>query len=222
MALPWDAERRVAVGEHARARGVDAPARLVSSAKSWLCHPGVDRRARDPAAGAPPEDVAKISPVEASAATSSTCARRGTHAHPDAPLAEQDVDRSPSPPRSTPPRASSPSRPPRPPGSSTLTLLEEPQAALYAWLAGAAATAGASRCRSGDVDPRGRRRRRHHRLLADRGARDATATSSSSASPSAITSCSAATTWTSRSRTSSRAELGGRRQAARSAGRCAR
>src|SRR5262249_16213746 len=44
QALPWDAERRFVVGEHARARGVDAPARLVSSAKSWLSHAGVDRR----------------------------------------------------------------------------------------------------------------------------------------------------------------------------------
>ena len=65
QALPWDAERRFAVGEHARARGVDAPARLVSSAKSWLSHAGVDRRGPTLPVGAP-EDVEKISPVEAS------------------------------------------------------------------------------------------------------------------------------------------------------------
>jgi molecular chaperone DnaK (HSP70) len=45
QALPWDAERRFVVGEHARARGVDAPARVIASAKSWLSHPSVDRRA---------------------------------------------------------------------------------------------------------------------------------------------------------------------------------
>ncbi len=65
QALPWDADRRFAVGEHARARGVDAPARLVSSAKSWLSHGGVDRRGPTLPVGAP-EDVEKISPVEAS------------------------------------------------------------------------------------------------------------------------------------------------------------
>ena len=63
--LPWDAERRFVVGEYARSRGVDAPARVISSAKSWLSHPSVDRRAGILPLGAP-EDVEKISPVEAS------------------------------------------------------------------------------------------------------------------------------------------------------------
>ena len=44
QALPWDETRTYVVGEHARARGVDAPARVIASAKSWLCHPSVDRR----------------------------------------------------------------------------------------------------------------------------------------------------------------------------------
>ena len=56
---------RFAVGEYARARGVDAPARVIASAKSWLSHPTVDRRAGILPLGAP-EDVEKISPVEAS------------------------------------------------------------------------------------------------------------------------------------------------------------
>ncbi|MBS0473816.1 MAG: Hsp70 family protein, partial [Proteobacteria bacterium] len=51
LALPWDGSEDgtdgVAgiVGEFARTRGAATPIRLVSSAKSWLCHPGVDRRA---------------------------------------------------------------------------------------------------------------------------------------------------------------------------------
>src|SRR5438067_43379 len=45
QSLPWDAGRTFVVGEHARARGNDAPLRVVSSAKSWLCHPTIDRRA---------------------------------------------------------------------------------------------------------------------------------------------------------------------------------
>src|SRR5439155_7175941 len=44
QALPWDAERTFVVGEQARSRGADAPLRLVSSAKSWLSHSGIDRR----------------------------------------------------------------------------------------------------------------------------------------------------------------------------------
>ena len=64
LALPWAAGQDFAVGEFARARGALTPIRLVSSAKSWLCHPGVDRRAAILPADAPPE-VARISPLEA-------------------------------------------------------------------------------------------------------------------------------------------------------------
>ena len=48
MALPWSSQQLgqqdFVVGEMARTRGAATPIRLVSSAKSWLCHPGVDRR----------------------------------------------------------------------------------------------------------------------------------------------------------------------------------
>src|SRR5262245_37147089 len=44
IALPWSTEAADAVvGEFARNHGWQVPTRLVSSAKSWLCHPGVDR-----------------------------------------------------------------------------------------------------------------------------------------------------------------------------------
>jgi hypothetical protein len=64
--LPWDPERGYAVGEFAREQGSLVPGRLVASAKSWLCHGGVDRTAAilPWAVGA---DVQKVSPVEASA-----------------------------------------------------------------------------------------------------------------------------------------------------------
>jgi molecular chaperone DnaK (HSP70) len=65
-ALPWDAARRFAVGEMARNQGSRVPGRLVSSAKSWLCHPGVDRSSGLLPWTAPP-DVPRLSPVEASA-----------------------------------------------------------------------------------------------------------------------------------------------------------
>ncbi len=66
-ALPWDRDNRLVVGEFAREQGALVPGRLVSSAKSWLCHGGVDRTAPILPWGAG-EDVAKVSPVEASCA----------------------------------------------------------------------------------------------------------------------------------------------------------
>src|ERR1051325_933411 len=45
MNLPWAAERDYCVGEFARVFGSQVPTRLVASAKSWLCHAGVDRKA---------------------------------------------------------------------------------------------------------------------------------------------------------------------------------
>src|SRR5437764_2103219 len=65
LKLPWDPNRDYAVGEFARNFGSQVPTRLVSSAKSWLCHPGVDRRAAILPWKAP-EGGRKISPLEAS------------------------------------------------------------------------------------------------------------------------------------------------------------
>ena len=64
--LPWGGEPERIVGEFARWQGARVPGRLVVSAKSWLCHPGVDRSAAILPWGAPGE-VKKVSPVEASA-----------------------------------------------------------------------------------------------------------------------------------------------------------
>ncbi len=136
QALPWDAERTFVVGEYARARGVDAPARVISSAKSWLSHPTVDRRAGILPLGAP-EDVEKISPVETSwryleHLVEAFDARFGGG---DASLAQQDViltvpasfDASA---RELTVEAALAA------GIEKITLLEEPQAALYAWTLG--------------------------------------------------------------------------------------
>ncbi|HSH79534.1 MAG TPA: hypothetical protein VLA19_13505, partial [Herpetosiphonaceae bacterium] len=43
LGLPWNPQGDYAVGEFARSRGAELPARLVASAKSWLSHRGVDR-----------------------------------------------------------------------------------------------------------------------------------------------------------------------------------
>ncbi len=63
-ALPWDPKRTYAVGEFAREQGALVPGRMVSSAKSWLCHGGVDRTGNILPWGAE-ESVPKVSPVTA-------------------------------------------------------------------------------------------------------------------------------------------------------------
>ena len=63
--LPWSEEQKIIVGEFARWQGSRVPGRMVASAKSWLCHAGVDRAAPILPWGAP-ADLEKISPVKAS------------------------------------------------------------------------------------------------------------------------------------------------------------
>src|SRR5712691_10123635 len=65
LSLPWNKKIDFAAGEFARTHGSQVPTRLVSSAKSWLCHPGVDRRAAILPWRAP-EGGRRVSPLEAS------------------------------------------------------------------------------------------------------------------------------------------------------------
>jgi molecular chaperone DnaK (HSP70) len=65
LRLPWAPDRDFAVGEFARKQGGQVPTRLVSSAKSWLCVAGVDRRGPILPWGSP-ENARRISPLEAS------------------------------------------------------------------------------------------------------------------------------------------------------------
>jgi molecular chaperone DnaK (HSP70) len=136
-ALPWDPQRPYAVGEFARNHGARVPGRLVTSAKSWLCHAGVDRSAPLLPWSAPP-DVPRISPVEASArylrhlvdAWNYQMARD----HPDDHLEKQAVV------LTVPASFDDVARnltveAARKAGMENLTLLEEPQAAFYCWLA---------------------------------------------------------------------------------------
>ena len=90
LALPWGDPEHFTVGEAARALGTKSAARLVASAKSWLCHPAVDRRAPLLPAGAP-EEVSKVSPLEASVRYLAHLRAAWDEKHPDAPLAEQQV-----------------------------------------------------------------------------------------------------------------------------------
>jgi hypothetical protein len=133
LALPWDEDRRFAVGEYARARSAEAPRRVVSSAKSWLSHTGIDRRAPVLPLGAP-ADVEKISPVEASFRYLDHLAEAWQAEHADGLLlAEQEVV------LAVPASFDAAAREltveaAYAAGIENLSLLEEPQAAVYAWL----------------------------------------------------------------------------------------
>lgn len=136
MALPWSAAQQqepdFVVGEFARARGAATPIRLVSSAKSWLCHPGVDRRAPLLPLEAPPE-VPRISPLTASLRYLSHLRWAWEQAHPEAPFDGQDI--TVTIPASFDPAARElTAEACRAAGFQNLTLLEEPQAALYSWI----------------------------------------------------------------------------------------
>lgn len=137
LQLPWLAAdpggaSAVIIGELAREMGAQVPGRLVASAKSWLCHNAVDRTAAILPWGAAP-DVAKISPLDASASYLAHLRAAWNQQHPDAPLEQQDIvltvpasfDEDA---RTLTQRAAQLAGLPR------VRLLEEPQAACYDFL----------------------------------------------------------------------------------------
>ncbi len=88
-AMPWNDGARV-TGEFARWQAGRVPQRAITSAKSWLIHQGVDRQAPILPWGAPAE-VPRLSPVGAQAELLKHLAQSWNAAHPEAPLAQQDV-----------------------------------------------------------------------------------------------------------------------------------
>lgn len=132
LALPWNKNLGLVTGEFARTHGAKVPTRMVSSAKSWLCHPTVDRRAAILPWGAPP-DVTKVSPVEASAKYLEHLRQAWDRELKGTPLADQGVV------VTVPASFDAAARDltleaAKQAGLPRVTLLEEPQAALYAWL----------------------------------------------------------------------------------------
>ena len=91
LTLPWQQEDgEFAVGFFARDQGAVAPGRLIASAKSWLCHSGVDRTADLlPWHGA--NDVERLSPVEVAARYLGHVRAAWDAQHRQHPLAEQDL-----------------------------------------------------------------------------------------------------------------------------------
>ena len=131
--LPWKKDPTEAVGAFARNHGAKVPGRLVSSAKSWLCHPGVDRTAPLlPWAG--PPDVPRLSPLEVSARYLRHLVEAWNAGHkPEDKLEDQDVV------ITVPASFDDVARnltaeAAKLAGLKHVTLLEEPQAAFYAWL----------------------------------------------------------------------------------------
>jgi hypothetical protein len=136
LRLPWAPERDFAVGQFAQQFGSQVPTRLVASAKSWLCHPGVDRRAPILPWKAP-ESTRHVSPLEASRLFLSHLVEAWNHTiaktDPAQRLELQDVV------LTVPASFDAAAREmtleaAHAAGLVNLTLLEEPQSAFYAWL----------------------------------------------------------------------------------------
>jgi molecular chaperone DnaK (HSP70) len=136
--LPWRpvastpaTQLRAVVGELARSQGARMASRMIASAKSWLCHPGVDRAA--PILPWGEGDGPKLSPITAQAQVLRHIREAWDHEHPDAAFDEQDVlvtvpasfDEAAR--ELTLQAATAAGYPP-------VVLLEEPQAAFYAWI----------------------------------------------------------------------------------------
>jgi len=135
VALPWrpaTAADRTVVGELARTQGARNPQRMVASAKSWLCHAGVDRKAAILPWGS--EDGPRLSPVAAQAAILGHVRDAWDHAFgPGARFVEQDVV------VTCPASFDEAAREltalaAQQAGLASVVLLEEPQAAFYAWV----------------------------------------------------------------------------------------
>lgn len=136
LALPWDSDVDHAVGEFGRKRGAEIPNRLVSSAKSWLSYSGVDRTEPILPWDTPAEGR-KVSPVEASSlflihlrsAWNHTMASDGDDARFEAQEIYLTVPASfDAVARELTVQAAQAA------GLEHITLLEEPQAAFYAWI----------------------------------------------------------------------------------------
>jgi hypothetical protein len=132
IALPWDDSPEFVVGMLAQKRGTEVANRLVASAKSWLSHAGVDRTAPILPFTAL-EGVAKVSPLEASRRYLDHLREAWDSKVPDAPFTQQQVL------VTVPASFDAVAREltlkaAEQAGYENLLLLEEPQAAFYAWI----------------------------------------------------------------------------------------
>ncbi len=130
--LPWREHIEHIIGHLARELGSKTPIRLVSSAKSWLCHAGVNPKSPFLPIEAP-EEVPRVSPYQASLEYLEHLRDAWNHHHPDQPLHEQHLVITV--PASFDPAARElTAEAARGAGLTQAILLEEPQAALYSWI----------------------------------------------------------------------------------------
>ncbi len=131
--LPWHEKPDVVVGELARRQAAEVPDRTVGGAKSWLAHSKIDRH-QPILPWRAPADVPKISPVTAARRYIEHLVAAWEHEFPDAPLHEQEVVLTV--PASFDASARELTREAALAAglSEHFILLEEPQAAVYAWL----------------------------------------------------------------------------------------
>jgi molecular chaperone DnaK (HSP70) len=137
LRLPWSQDdpagmKETVIGSLAGVLGAQTPDHLVASAKSWLSHRTVDRTAAILPWGSG-EDVAKISPLSASASYLAHMRAAWNHKHPNHPLEQQEVV------LTVPASFDEGARTltlqaAKKAGLARVRLLEEPQAAFYNWL----------------------------------------------------------------------------------------
>lgn len=132
LILPWVAGQAWAIGHLARDKGAQTPIRLISSAKSWLCHAGVDRRAAILPTDAP-EEIERISPFTASIRYLEHLRQAWNHMYPETPLDQQALTIT-IPASFDPAARELTAEAANTAGFPHATLLEEPQSALYSWI----------------------------------------------------------------------------------------
>lgn len=130
--LPWRAGNGRITGHLAARRGSESLGRLVTSAKSWLSYTGAERTSPILPLNAP-EGVPRVSPVEASREYLRHLRDAWNHVYPDEPFDDQRVVLTvpasfDAVARELTQRAANEA------GYQNPVLLEEPQAAFYAWL----------------------------------------------------------------------------------------
>jgi len=137
LALPWNSKNRLVVGEFGRERGAEVPQRLIASAKSWLCNTLIDRNKPVLPWDSPP-DILHLSPVEASAVFLEYVRDAWNHAMAkgDDRLCMENQEIFLTVPASFDAVARDLTvKAAERVGLLRLTLLEEPQAAFYTWIA---------------------------------------------------------------------------------------
>jgi len=137
LALPWQQESALAVGEFARNRGAELPDRLIASSKSWLCHTMVDRNQPILPWKSEIDSASKRSPVEAAAVILQHIRDAWNHlmAAGDETLKLENQEILLTVPASFDAVARELTvKAAEMAGLHNVTLLEEPQAAFYAWI----------------------------------------------------------------------------------------